>query len=129
MGIKLSNKRILNGVDVLSALTNKQLPVKVSYAIAKNVAKIEAELKTYNSEREKLLEKYSKKDEEGKSITENGNVTIQEDKVQEWDKDIADLLAIENEIDIHKFSINEFNNRDYDISPAELMTIDYMITE
>ena len=129
MGIKLSNKRILNGVDVLSALTNKQLPVKVSYAIAKNVTKIEAELKTYNSEREKLLEKYSKKGEDGKSITENGNIIIQEDKIQEWDKDIADLLVIENEIDIHKFSINEFNNKDYDISPAELMTIDYMITE
>ena len=109
--------------------SNKQLPVKVSYAIAKNVAKIEAELKTYNLEREKLLKKYSIKDEEGKSITENGNVTIQEDKVQEWDKDIADLLEIENEIDIHKFSISEFNNRDYDISPAELMTIDYMIEE
>ena len=129
MGIKLSNTRILNGVNILNTLTNKQLPVKVSYAIAKNVAKIEAELKTYNSEREKLLEKYSKKGEDGKSITENGNVTIQEDKVQEWNRDIADLLAIENEIDIHKFSISEFNNRDYDISPAELMTIDYMIEE
>lgn len=129
MGIKLSNKRILNDVNALGALTNKQLPVKVSYAIAKNIVKIEAELKTYNSEREKLLEKYSEKGEDGKSIIENGNIIIQEDKIQEWDKDIADLLAIENEIDIHKFSINEFNNKDCDISPAELMTIDYMIEE
>ena len=127
--VKLSNKKILDDVNVLSSLNGKQLPVKVSFAISKNIGKIESVLKVYNREREKLLEKYSKKDDEGKSIIENGNITIQENKVEEWNKDIADLLAIENEVDIHKFSINEFNGKDYEISPGELRAIDYMIEE
>ena len=129
MGIKLSNKKILDDANALSSLNNKQLPVKVSFAISKNIGKIESVLKIYNTEREKLLEKYSKKDGEGKFIIENGNITIQENRVEEWNKDIEDLLAIENEVEIHKFSIAEFNGKDYEISPAELTTIDYMIEE
>ena len=88
MGIKLSNKKILDDANALSSLNNKQLPVKVSFAISKNIGKIESVLKIYNTEREKLLEKYSKKDGEGKFIIENGNITIQENRVEEWNKDI-----------------------------------------
>jgi len=60
--MKLSNERILRDIPRLSEIIKKQLPVKVSYAIAKNIAKIEAELNVYNKEREKLLDKYAVKD-------------------------------------------------------------------
>ena len=126
---KLSNQRIVNDVQALSEIIKKQLPVKVSYAIAKNMAKIESELKTYNSEREKLLDKYAEKGEDGKLLIKDGNFTILQENQDNWNSDIAELLEIENEIDIHKFSINEFNGKTYDKSPMELMLIDYMIEE
>jgi len=59
--MKLSNERILRDIPRLSEIIKKQLPVKVSYAIAKNIAKIEAELNVYNKEREKLGEVCSKR--------------------------------------------------------------------
>ena len=37
-----------NDANLLGNLTHKQLPIKVSYAIAKNISKIEKELEIYN---------------------------------------------------------------------------------
>lgn len=127
--MKFSNEKILNDAPKLSAISNKQLPVKISYAIAKNIGKIEPELKVYNSEREKLIEMYSLKDDTGKAVIENNNIKIQKDKIQDWNRDIKELLAMEVEIDIYnyKFKIDELNG--YSISPSELQAIDYMIEE
>ena len=49
--MKLSNERMLTDMQKLGEISKKQLPVKVSYAIAKNIYKIENELKTYDNER------------------------------------------------------------------------------
>ena len=127
--MKLSNERIVNDANVLGAISQKNLPIKVSYAIAKNIAKIEAEIKVYNKERQKLIDKYSVKDEEGKPLIEDNSIKIAEEHVEEWNRDIKELLAIENEVDIHKFHIDKLINSNCDMSPAELMLIDYMIEE
>ena len=126
--LKLTNERILNDSTRLASIAQKELPIKVSYAIAKNLAKLEAELKIYNSEREKLIEKYSIKDENGKTVAdENNQIKLQPELLSDWNKDIQELLAIENEIEIHKFSIEALNG--YSMSPSDLMLIDYMIEE
>ena len=126
--MKLSNERILDNVTKLSDVSQMQLPVKVSYAIARNIAKIESELKIYNNERETLIEKYSVKDDKGKTIIDESNqIKIKEECKQAWGDDISGLLSIENEVDIHKFSINELEG--FSMTPAELRVIDYMIEE
>lgn len=126
--MKLSNRKILNDSTKLSEIAQKQLPVKASYAIAKNIAKLEAELKTYNTEREKLIEKYSVKDEKGKTIIgENDQISINPEHLAEWSKDLQELIAIENEVDIHKFSVEALSG--YNMSASELMLIDYMIED
>jgi len=126
--MKLSNERILNDSSKLSEISKKELPVKASYAIAKNIAKLEAELKIYNKEREKLIEKYSQKDSEGKTIVgENNQVGLQKECLADWSKDIQELLAIENEVNIHTFLIGVLDG--CSMTPAELMTIDYMIED
>lgn len=126
--MKLSNERILNDSTKLGQISQKELPIKASYAIAKNIAKLETELKIYNSERTKLIEKYSQKDEDGKTIIgEDNQIQLEKEHLLNWNKDIKELLAIENDIDVHKFSINELEG--FSMTPAELMLIDYMIEE
>ena len=39
--MKLTNKKILNDIHMLNNLSNLELPVKVSYKIAKNIMNIE----------------------------------------------------------------------------------------
>lgn len=128
--MKLSNERILNDAAALGSISNKELPVKVSYSIAKNINKIESELKIYSNEKQKLIEKYSEKGEDGKTLIDAENkIKIQDECLEDWNKDIEELLAIECEIDIHKFHIDELVNSNCNMTPAELMLIDYMIEE
>ena len=130
MKLNLSNERIVNTINTLGKLNNVQLPIKVSYAISKNVNKIENELKVYNTEKAKLIDKYGVKDEEDKLIAdEYGNVNIKEEHKEDWNRDIKKLLSIENEIDIHMIQLDNLLNSNYYISPAELTTIDFMIEE
>ncbi|MFQ9247529.1 MAG: hypothetical protein ACLR3R_09255 [Clostridium paraputrificum] len=122
--MKLSNERLVNSVGVLSKLTNLELPIKLSYAFSKNITKIDAELKAYNIEREKLLNKYGEKDEEGKlKLSEKGEVNILD--IENFNKEIAELLQCESEIDIHLIDLESINT-DIKITPGELMIIDYM---
>ncbi|WP_270659459.1 hypothetical protein [Paraclostridium bifermentans] len=124
--MKLTNKQIVNDSMILMEISRKELPIKVSYALAKNISKIEKELEIYNSERQKLLDKYCIKDENGRNkIDENNQLKIQEEHLKDWEIDIKELQNIELEIDIHKFKIDELNG--YNMAPSELMAIDYMI--
>ncbi|MBP1889876.1 hypothetical protein J2Z53_001459 [Clostridium moniliforme] len=124
---KLTNKEILEKVGMLGEVSRKSLPVKVSYAIGKNIGKIESELKHYNNEREKIVEKYCEKDEEGNLKIENGNYVIKEDEKENWEKDMKELQDIEVDVDVHKFKLELLNG--YDMTASEMMCIDFMIEE
>lgn len=124
----LTNKKIVNDSMILMEISRKELPIKVSYALAKNISKIEKELDIYNSERQKLLDKYCIKDEHGENkVDENNQLKIQEEYLKDWNQDIKELQNIELKIDIHKFKLEELNG--YNMSPNELIAIDYMIEE
>ena len=130
MIMKLTNERILNDANGLSQLTQMKLPTKVSYAIAKNIDKIQSILKIYNVEKQKLLDQYSIKDKNGKTkVGEDNKITIQKEHLADWTKEIKELSEIENEIDIHKFNISSLENGNYEMSAGEFMLIDYMIEE
>jgi len=113
MKLNLSNERIVNTINALSKLNNAQLPIKVAYAISKNVNKIESELKVYNTEKAKLVNKYGEKDKEGKlKVGENGNVPLKEEHIEDYNRDIKELLSIENEMDIHMIKLDDLLNSD-----------------
>lgn len=122
--MKISNERLVNSVEVLSKVTNLELPIKLSYAFSKNITKIDTVLKAYNVERAKLLNKYGEKDKEGNlKQNEKGEVNILDR--ENFNKEIAELLQCESEIDIHLIDLESINT-DIKITPGELMVIDYM---
>ena len=122
--MKLSNEKLVNSIGVLSKLTNMELPIKLSYAFSKNITKIDRELTAYNKERQKLIEKYGEKDEEGKLKTkEDGTINILD--IDSFYKDLKEILEIETEVDIHVIDLENINV-DINITPGELMVIDYM---
>ena len=130
MKLTLSNERIVNTINVLGELNNAKLPVKVAYAITKNINKINTELKAYNEEKAKLIDKYAEKDEEGKlKVDENGIIPLKEEHIEDYNRDIKELLSIENEIDIHMINLDDLLNSNYNISPADLSAIDFMIND
>lgn len=122
--MKISNEKLVNSIGVLSKLTNMELPIKLSYAISKNIIKIDRELTVYNKERQKLIEKYGEKDKEGELKTkEDGTINILD--IDSFNKDLKEILEIETEVDIHVIDLEKVNV-DINITPGELMIIDYM---
>ncbi|AGK95638.1 hypothetical protein [Clostridium pasteurianum] len=125
--MKFSNQELLKNIQEIGHVSQKELPVKVSYAIAKNISKIESELKIYGKEREKLIDKYAQK-VDGKPLSDkNDQIIFKPECKEDWDKDIKALLDIESDINVHKFSFSELNG--FKLSAADLMAIDYMIDE
>lgn len=124
--MKLKNEVLVNSVQVLRKLNNAELPVRVSYKLAKNIKSIEKELNIYEEEKQKFINKYCEKDDEGNNkINEDGTIKIID--TEKWNKDIKELLDIEAEINIEKINIDELAKSDLKLTPAELALIDYMI--
>lgn len=124
--MKISNETIVNSVEVLSKLTSMDLNIKVSYAIAKNINKIEKELEVYNKEKSKLMDKYCEKNEDGTlKSDESGNINILD--TDNWKRDFKELLEIENEIELYKINKEDLFKCNCNITPQELILIDFMI--
>ncbi len=98
---------------------NKELPIKVSYAITKNLRMMEPEIKLYDEERTKLLEKHGDK-------AENNTYKIPKEHMEAWEKDIADLLDVDVTVTVHQVDISNFTDG---IEPVVMEALEFMIKE
>jgi hypothetical protein len=128
--MKLTNKKLVESINLTMQVAQKQLPVKASYAISQNISKIKPILETYNKEREKILNKYVEKDDKGKFILQADGVSAKfkdAEGEKSFRKDIDTLLNISNDIDIRKIRISDIGDAKF--SAAELNAIDFMLTD
>lgn len=125
--MKLQNKKILDFVN--ANLVGKKLPVKLAYALSVNMEAIKPALTAYNEQRLKIVEKYAKKDEEGKPLSDNGCYIF--DDIAGWNDSISELLEAEAEVNITTVSIDDVEKCDdpsFDkLSVIELAAIGFMI--
>lgn len=123
----ITNREIQSKVQILQTITQRQLPVKASYAIAKNITIINRELKVFESEKMKIVNEFAVKDKDGNPEIENNSYKIIEGKEKECNSKINELLDIEVDVEIRTFNINSIENMNF--SPSELLEIDFMIVE
>lgn len=131
--MKITNRQVIEFINSVSAnkLARKRLPVKVAYAISRNLDKMNNIITSYETARKTLLDQYAEKDEEGKAKVKDGNYVIQEDQKQAFSDEMKELLEVENEIDLHTINMDEVEKCDTDkydsLTTADLMTLDIMI--
>ncbi len=130
--MKMQNKEIVGFLNTCVSMKNKSLPVRLAYAIKKNVAAVQEAASAYTAEREELIRRYAKKDKNGEIMTED-DCYIMEDK-ERFGEDMSELLNIETEVEIHTVSISVVEKCDEDskydsLTMAELDVIDFMLTE
>lgn len=125
------NKEILTFFNGCGSLKEKKLPVKLGYAIKKNISAVSDAVKAYEEEYKELLNKYGSKDENGNLVEENGRCPIEDG--QNFTKDLEELLDIETEVNIHTITEDDLRNCDdprYDpLSVSDLDTLEIMIKE
>lgn len=130
--MKMKNKEIVTFLNTCTGLKQKHLPVRLAYAIKKNISAVQEAAAAYSAEREELINRYAKKDDSGNPVIEN-DCYVMEDKAG-FTKDMSDLLDIETEVEIHTVSLAAVEKCDDDpkydaLTMEELDVIDCMLTE
>lgn len=121
-------RNIIDGTEVLRKLAGQPLKGRTAFQVSKILKKLEEELNLFNSTRVELIKKYSKVDENGEIIQdENGNVKLQEDKLNDFNNEIAELLNTPIEINSGKIKLIDIE--DINFTPAEMMALEELIEE
>lgn len=127
--MKITNGQIINFLN--AGVGNKQLPIKLAYAIAVNIEAVKPALEAYNKKREELIGKYAEKDEMSKPATENGNYIFED--AEGWNKAITELINAEAEVTVTKIPVHVLEKCDEpgfdNLSVGDIATINFMIGE
>lgn len=134
--MKMTNLIMVNVMNILDSYSNKKLPQRISFAITKNLLKIRKEYEAYEIELKKLFQEYSDyfiTDENGNQVTNNFGVPmVSEDKSEEYNRKIKELLDVEIDMDFYQIDLECFDyddrNTNYDsLSVNEIATLQSMM--
>ena len=123
-------KDILDSMEALNKLNNAHgMSSVVAFRIGKNIKAIEGEVKVFDDVRTKLLEEAANKDGNGKPIIDKNTnqYDVPVDKLEALEKEIKKLQNEEIKVDIKKLSLDDVEKAD--LSPRELMSIEYMLED
>lgn len=99
--MQLTNLQVLNVTQALSVLSQKKLPIKLSWKISTAIRSLEPFAKSIDDPMKELRMKYAVKDQQGnfvEALDKDGNavpntIQIPNDKVQILNKEIDEFLS------------------------------------
>lgn len=128
MKIKLAE--IKSRHQALCMIGNKKLPIKLSYAIGKNILKLQEEWGAIEKARIKLVEQYAEKDDNGACKMSDGRYDVGENE-QKLNEEYAEFLNSETELTVYTVPeaiMETMEDVRYDaLTPAELIALDFML--
>lgn len=131
--MKLTNTQVITFLNGLSELQNKKLPIKVGFAITKNMKAMETVATAYESERNKIVAQYAKKDENGYPVVEDNRYIFPDDKAQKaYTDEVNELLEIESDVAIQTITLGDLERCDsdkFDSLSVHEMTVLELMTE
>jgi|GEM_PF-4572174 len=116
------NQGIINGI------LTKDFPVKTGYWIGRSIDKLNSESKVYFDQKDKIINKYSSKGEDGKPETdENGNLKFE--NFEEFSKSLIELQQIEIELDVNfvEVDLDELEKKNITLKPLEVMLMPFLV--
>lgn len=120
--MKIKNSEVVGFINNTSEIIKKKLPVKLGYAISKNLKNMESMAESYNTEYKKIRDAYETVGEDNKPVIKD---------MTNFVKEVNELLEIENDFEMMKVSLDvleDLDNPKYDsLTPSELAAIDIMI--
>lgn len=132
--MKITNRQLLTIFNGISEVKKKKLPVKLGYAINKNLGIMQDSATAYNNERQGIVDKYCEKDENGEAKTSGTQYVFADtNDLNAYLEEMRDLLDIENELNIHTITIADIEKCDSDkfdaLTPEELELLAFMIAD
>jgi hypothetical protein len=106
---------IKNAAPALRKLVNAELPIKLAFQISSMVDEIDVHLRKFEEFRIELVKKYGEETENGIEVKNN---------IDEFNKEINDLMNVEITVNIIPVDIDIFMNIDnVNLSVADIKTL------
>lgn len=126
--IKVSLNDILNSNNIFREISNKTLPVKTAFRIARIIRELDKENATFDEARRKIINKYADYDENGNiKQTDEGNIIIKQECIDACNNEIIELLNTIVEINVEKLHIDDLG--DLELTPAQSLSLDAFVDE
>lgn len=126
--IELTVQEMIDSIPTLRELSNKQLKSKVAFRVARLLREVQAESETFETARVNLVKLYAAKDENGEIKTdENGNTYIEQDKIEEFNKELRDLLDNTITINGDKISLDDLGDETF--TPQQMLSFSAFLEE
>jgi uncharacterized Zn finger protein len=126
--ITLKNTVFANGfVNALQRLLDADLEIDQSYALSKFARQFREKQGVYNEARQKLIDKYGTKDDDGKLVEENGQVQVED--VESFQKEFQKLLEVEEEYEMDKLHIEDLQSLDIRLSANDILLLDKILED
>lgn len=120
--MKIKRFELNNIREVILQIGDKKGPIKTQYKLVKLKKIADEEQQIYQDLVDKNCMQFLKRDENDKLIPHpNGGYTIIEDKIEECNKTIEEILDTEIEINDIEFTLDELEGLDLSLAQTEAM--------
>ena len=121
--IKIKLNDVVNATETFTKIMQQSFKGSLAFKIARLARELDKEMQTFNEERQKIIQKYGNKDENGELIVdENGNVKFDNANIAEINQEFSSLLETELEINADKLPMDSIDN--FEITPQEMLNIE-----
>ena len=126
--IKVKISDLVNSTETLQKLAKKDFKAKLAWSIARLLKSAETEIQGFNEARVNLIRKYGEKDESNELITdEKGNCKIIPEEIENFSKELNELMDSEVEINGSKLKMDLLE--DVDFTPSDMAVLEPFIEE
>ena len=120
--MKLTNQQIYNYATNLASFNIEgKLPVRINFFLQKNIQTIKQLAQEIEQARVEIAQQFGSLNQEGTSYM------IPPDKMAAANKELNDLSALEQDVNIHIFKLDDFDG--IELTTAQLSAIMFMIEE
>lgn len=113
---------IVNAIETFNVMSNKEMPIKTSFKVARIAKELDKEYQLFNETRRKAIETYGEKDENGElKIDDKGNVALIQDKIETFSAEMNELLNNEVSLNTAPFTLSELEG--ITLTPAQTSTL------
>jgi hypothetical protein len=104
------------------AILKASMPVKLSYAIGKNLKKIVSKMDDIEKSRLGLVSKYG-------TTNDKGLTQVTPENMDTFNKEYGDLLTQEVELDLWKISLNKLSDAGVRLTPEQVLSLEEFIED
>ena len=122
---KVTVERLFTSQQNLNEILHSNLKASVAYKLSRIAAKVSEEMKVFDEQRRKLVDKYGEIDDEG-------NTKVPESSREEFNKEINDMFKEEIDIDLSKISVEDLVDskaNEIDVKGSTLINLDWLLKE